>query len=58
MKVFFSLLINISFIFCIFFHIKMTIEVVLNQKRVGIFENAVNKTIKRKKLKEEIFLIL
>ena len=36
----------------------MTIEVALNQKRVGIFENAVNKTIKRKKLKEETPLIL
>ena len=44
--------------FCTFFHIKMIIEVALDQKRVGIFENAVNKTIKRKKLKEEIFLIL
>ena len=36
----------------------MIIEVALDQKRVGIFENAVNKTIKRKKLKEETPLIL
>ena len=40
--------------FCIFFLIKMIIEVALGQKKVGIFENVVNKDIKRKKLKEEM----
>jgi hypothetical protein len=32
----------------------MIIEVALGQKKVGIFENVVNKDIKRKKLKEEM----